>query len=98
MKITLKNQIGQTKQVKVGFSWTTFFFGCFVPVCRGDWKYAIITLIAALITGGISWLVFPFFYNKLYINDLLGAGWLPVDELSRSILIQRGFGDFNTSN
>lgn len=95
MNIILKNHVGQLKQIKVGFSWTMFFFGCFVPICRGDWKYAIISLLAALITGGISWLVFPFFYNKVYINDLIGSGWLPAEEVSRSILIQKGFGEFN---
>ncbi len=34
MKIFLKNSAGVTKNVKVGFSWTTFFFG-FFQLCSG---------------------------------------------------------------
>lgn len=71
----LRNENGVTKEVKKGFSWTMLFFGVFVPLVRGDWKYFFISLFAALITGGISWLVFPFFYNKLYLDDLLNKGY-----------------------
>lgn len=71
----LRNQNGVTKQVKKGFSWSMLFFGIFVPLVRGDWKYFLISLIAAIVTGGTSWLIFPFFYNKLYLNDLLNSGY-----------------------
>ena len=37
--ITVKNSNGVTKTVKNGFSWTMLFFGAFVPLVRGDWKY-----------------------------------------------------------
>ena len=71
----LRNQNGVTKQVKKGFSFTMLFFGIFVPLVRGDWKYFFLSLIAAIFTAGVSWLVFPFFYNKLYLNDLLNSGY-----------------------
>ena len=73
--ITLKNDNGVTKTVKVGFSWTMLFFGIFVPLVRGDWKWGLISIVLAPITFGISWLVFPFIYNKLYINDLKDKGY-----------------------
>lgn len=95
MKVTLKNQFGQVKQVKVGFSWTMFFFGFFVPIFRGDWKYMLISLLAALLTFGFSWIIFPFIYNKLYINDLIYKGWRPADEVSQSILLQKGIGSIS---
>lgn len=72
---TLRNRNGVVKEVKKGFSWTMLFFGVFVPLVRGDWKYFLISLVAAIFTSGISWLVFPFFYNKLYLNDLLNNGY-----------------------
>lgn len=75
-KIIFKNpNTGAIKEAPVGFSWTVFFFGFFPPLFRGDWKWAVITFILALITMGLSSLVFMFIYNKLYIKDLIGAGF-----------------------
>ena len=36
MIVTLINASGQMRTVKVGFSWTVFFFGFLVPLYRGD--------------------------------------------------------------
>lgn len=76
----LTNDYGVSKQVKKGFSWSMLLFGVFVPMVRGDWKYFFISLILAVITSGISWLVFPFIYNKLYLNDLLSSGYRIVNQ------------------
>ena len=75
MIITLKHPSGVTKQVKEGFSWTTFFFGMFPALFRGDIKWAAIMFLCAWLTFGISWLVFPFIYNKLYIEELKLKGY-----------------------
>ena len=75
MKQTMKNEIGQIKIVKEGFSWTTLFFGIFVSLCRGDWKWFLIMLIANIFTYGLASIVFAFIYNKIYINDLLEKGY-----------------------
>ena len=69
MIVRLKNDIGMVKEAKIGFSFTTFFFGAFVPALRGDWKYAGIMLVCAIITSGISTLVFTKFL--LNVNDSL---------------------------
>lgn len=55
----------------IGFSWTTLFFGAFVPLFRGDIAWFFIMLIAAACTFGLSLLVFPFIYNKIYTKNLL---------------------------
>lgn len=92
MKVRLEHGVSNVlKEVKVGFSWTTFFFGVFVPLLRGDWKWALIMLIVSFITFGASWLVFPFFYNKLYIKDLLEKGYTPVNESDKTILQAKGY-------
>lgn len=83
MKIRVKNDIDKRKEVKLGFSWSTFFFGVFVPLFRGDWKWFLIILLAEIVLGAISMgvvtgilmLAFPFFYNKLYAKDLYEDGY-----------------------
>lgn len=90
MRINLRNQDGNVKECKVGFSWTTFFFSFFPAIFRGDWKWAIIQFIAACCTFGVSSLVFCFIYNKLYIADLLKKGYKPSDENSGKVLEAKG--------
>ena len=75
MKRMMKNEISQVKVVKEGFSWTMLFFGIFVPLYRGDWKWFLIILIANIFTYGWASVVFAFIYNKIYINDLLEKGY-----------------------
>jgi hypothetical protein len=70
--LILKNPAtSEIKRAPVGFSWTFFFFGSFVPLFRADWKWLVITAVIALCTFGFSTLVFCFIYNKLYIKDLV---------------------------
>ncbi|WRF26043.1 HrgC protein [Helicobacter pylori] len=78
------------KKGLVGFSWTTFFFGFFVPIIRGDARWAIVMVVAALFTFGLSNIVFAFIYNKQYTTRLLESGYEPTDEYSRGILRSRG--------
>lgn len=47
------------KRSFVGFSWTVFFFGFFVPIFRGDWVWFILMLIAAIITYSIGFTIDP---------------------------------------
>jgi hypothetical protein len=89
--IRLKNSIGMVKECPQGFSWTTLFFGLFVPLLRGDLKNALIMGIVGLLTCGISWLVFPVFYNKTYINSLLMQGFTGATEVDKDILVSKGF-------
>ena len=91
MMINLKHaQSGVLRSAKVGFSWTTLLFGFFPALFRGDIKWAAIMCIIGIITFGFSWLIFPFFYNKVYIKGLLEKGYVPADDMSRNMLIKRG--------
>lgn len=92
MKVNLFNPMShQGKQVKIGFSWTTFFFGPFPALFRGDWKWFLIMLIADFFTAGFSHWVFIFLYNKLYLTDLLAKGFEPNDPFSERLLLSKGY-------
>lgn len=75
-KLVMQNPVtSQIKEAPVGISWTVFFFGIFPPLFRGDMKWAAIMFLLMGITFGISNIVFMFIYNKLYIKDLISAGF-----------------------
>lgn len=107
MKVSLRNNAGVIKQVKVGFSWTTFFFGLLPALFRGDLKWFIIMLIAEIILGsftvgigaGIVGIVFAFIYNKIYIRGLLEKNWRPASQTDEDILKQKGvYGAVNSTS
>ncbi|WAM37875.1 DUF2628 domain-containing protein [Leuconostoc pseudomesenteroides] len=100
MRVNLSNPITNTfKQVKVGFSWTTFFFGCLPALFRGDWKWFGIMLGIDVVTGAFTFgiaaavvgIVMAFIYNKLYITDLINNGYVPGDDSSKKALLSKGF-------
>jgi len=86
----MKNSFGAIKMGKSGFSWTTLFFGIFPALFRGDFKWALIMFLIGFFTGGLSWLVFPFIYNKLYMNDLITSGYRPTEESYAEFLRMKG--------
>lgn len=96
--ITLKHDSGITKRAKMGFSWTTFFFGFFVPLTRGDIKWAIILLLLSgafgVFTFGIGavvvGIVFSFKYNSIYIKELIEKGYRPVTAEDQRLLTAKG--------
>ncbi|QEA53602.1 DUF2628 domain-containing protein [Loigolactobacillus coryniformis] len=100
MRANLSNpRTNQLKQVKVGFSWTTFFFGFWPALFRGDWLWAVIGLIIQLFIGLPSYgigasiysIIFAFIYNRIYINKLLSQGYQAADSASKQILLNRNF-------
>jgi hypothetical protein len=98
MRANLTNEAGVTKSVKIGFSWTTFFFGFFPALIRGDLKWAAIMFITAALVGiftlgfgaWIPGIIFSFVYNKIYIKDLLEKGYRPSDDQTQAELSNRG--------
>ena len=98
MRGILQHPSGLVKEVKVGFSWTTFFFGFFPAFFRGDFKWGLIQLVIGIVVsiltsgigGGVVNIIFAFMYNKLYINDLIEKGYRPIDQSFQQSLRQRG--------
>lgn len=83
MKIKVKNQYNDVKEIKLGFSWTTIFFGILVPLFRLDWKTVLVYLAVSVLGWFLGFsslmtifiVVFAFFYNKLYATQLFENGY-----------------------
>ena len=68
-------QSGIERNCFVGYSWTYFFFGFFVPIFRGEISIGIFHLVFSIVTFGLFQLVMPFLYNKQASIRLLLNGW-----------------------
>jgi len=87
ISVTLKDsKSGLVKTTKVGYSWTMLFFGFFVPLLRGDWKWTLISLFLY----GFANIIFSFFYNDIYIKDLLADGYKPATDADKKVLKEAG--------
>ncbi len=71
----IHKQSGIERKCFVGYSWTYFFFGFFVPIFRGEISIGIFHLIFSIVTFGLFQLVMPFLYNKQASVRLLVNGW-----------------------
>jgi len=91
MAIRLKHSSsGLLKKIPEGFSWTSLFFGWFVPIFRGDFKWCILWLIITIFTAGIGQIVMAFTYNKSYLKRMLEKGYIPEDDETMIKLTEKG--------
>lgn len=83
-KIILRHtQSGVEKAAYYGFSWTSFFFGFWPALFRGDWLVFFgsiaIHVVLGLLTFGLGNIVFAiamcFFYNGMHAKRLLTNGY-----------------------
>ncbi len=89
MGMYLRNPLtGEKKKARIGFSWTTFLFGFWVPLIRGDWKWATIMFLlqftVGVVTLGIGSLimgiVFGIKYNEMQLNGLREKGYVEISQ------------------
>jgi hypothetical protein len=66
---------GIQRQVKVGFSWTVFFFGIFALAYRRQFGFAFLFLVLDLMLFWLPHLVYAFFANKHLAEQLATEGW-----------------------
>lgn len=78
MMVQFKNDIGINREVKIGFSWTSFFFGGFPFLFRGMPVHGLGWIFLAIITFGISNLVLCFIINKQTAVHYLENGYKPM--------------------
>ncbi|PSU42606.1 hypothetical protein C9J12_28845 [Photobacterium frigidiphilum] len=76
--VLVNKESEEEKTIPSGFSWTTLFFGIFVPLLRGYWPYFFGLLILCFFGGigiFIAWFVCPFLINNHYRDHMLKNGW-----------------------
>lgn len=83
IKVQMTNPAtGDVKKIKVGFSWTVFFFGIFPFLFRGMVKHFFIWWLIGIFTAGLSNFYLMFAINRktaLYWHEKgyrpSGTGW-----------------------
>jgi hypothetical protein len=91
---------GIMKKGYYGFSWTSFFFGGFPALFRGDIGYGLAILLAgcvfAAFSHGVLWflvsLAWAALYNKNYSHRLLQSGYAFDDSPERVAEAKRALG------
>jgi hypothetical protein len=54
-------------------------FGCFYFAVKGVWTHAIAAFFLAIVTVGISWLIYPFFATPIIRKHYLQCGWFEIE-------------------
>lgn len=81
--------------IKLGYSWTTLFFGFLVPLFRGDWITFLLLLLVDAALASVSFgfgftvanFIWAFFYNKVYARRLHKDGYVGVTENDHMSLV-----------
>ena len=60
---------------KVGYSWSYYLFGFFVPIFRGEIGIGLFHLVLTVCTFGVFQLFMPFLYNKQHATRQMVDGW-----------------------
>ena len=81
------------KRISPYWSWTSFFFGFFVPLFRQDWNWVAISFFGAWLTNVLIgelgapkeffilyMAAFASIYNRVWIRKALLDGWHPIDQ------------------
>ena len=94
VRIELRNNAtGEEDFAYKGYSWTSFFFGGFPALYRGDIKIGLMVLGVTILTGiavvfagiqtwvstGIIGGIWGFFYNDIHLDRKLREGYQIVD-------------------
>jgi len=88
--VKLVNQTGVAKELKVGFSWTVFFFGGWVAMFRGQWSEVAKWVFLNPITLGFWGLIQCWNANKKTIISYLEKGYQPASDIDKATLQNKG--------
>ncbi|MGZ8172842.1 MULTISPECIES: hypothetical protein [Methylobacter] len=69
---------GYTETVNAAFLWT-LLFGTLYFAVRGVWTHVFASAVLAVLTIGVSWLIYPFFASSIIRKNYLRKGWTQVN-------------------
>lgn len=76
IEITLVHpQTQETQTIDLGYSWLVMLFGFLVPLCRKEYKIALIFFIIYSFSLGVLSPFMAIFYNKLRLAGYLHQGY-----------------------
>ena len=80
LAMTFKNPANGLVEKSRNAGLWSFLFGIFYFAYKGAWMPAAISFVAAFLTGGVAWLVIPFFADGMLRKDYLRRGWVEMEE------------------
>ena len=63
-------------------------FGCIYFAVKGVWTHAVAALLLALVTGSLSWFVYPFFATQVMRTSYLRRGWIELPDMRQTVHVQ----------
>jgi len=75
MAVLVNPDNGHRVVVSLPFLWC-LLFGAIYLAYKEIWGHAILAVILAAVTAGISWLIYPFFAGKLIKDHYMKAGYM----------------------
>lgn len=87
MKVALTNGL-HTRTIKLGFSWTVFFFSFIAFAVRKQFALALACLLLSMAFGPIVSIVLAFFANERLLIQLLNEGYAPVTNIDRQFIME----------
>ena len=73
IKNIVKPKITQKRERRL----TTYEYNFLV---KGNYRHAIVGLVIGIITFGLSWFIYPFFWKSITKNFYLKKGWVEIQE------------------
>lgn len=76
--MTFKNpKNGYRESSSAPFLWALLFGSLYFAV-KGAWGHALVSAVLAILTAGISWLIYPFLASAVVQASYLRRGWVQV--------------------
>lgn len=87
--------------VRINAPWLwTLLFGPLYFAAHGVWSHVLISFVCAIVTVGLSWLVYPLFAGGFVRRSYLARGWreiVPVYPSASSPSISESLGSSSSS-